>query len=276
MEQIQKIKSLQRNRKNSIWFATNFFINYAVTIACLDEALKCVPRHYHQELFRGHVIRSVSCLETFFRDLIIFILDSDPTTLKLVLKDIKQKHTLAEVQQILQEGISTSEIAVHNLNLQNIQGIQKVFSLFFPDNDYLGFLNKYRPSIIFSLHEKPSFYGDVKEFIYLTGNWQEQFKTLFDLRHEFTHDANCQTELTLEEIQRTQWLLFKVTQFTTFYVAEKIDRCMLPVTKEDQETPYFFTPESVWKNSFQIASEDSIHSIYLKNRPSIPYEVNPQ
>jgi hypothetical protein len=268
MDNLQKLKALKNNRKDSIWFFMNFLTNSGPVLLLFEESLQHISEEHHQELLRCQVIRIVSCLETFYRDLFIYILEKEHSVLELALKGIKTKHTLAEVQQILLDGISTAELAVHNYSLQSVANIQKIMSLFFSCNDYLGYLHKYRPNFTFTLREHPSVYGDIKELVTLSGNWRDRLNLLFELRHEFIHDANSKTEISIEDIRDFQWLLFKMVHYTTFAISEKIETTMLIVSADDQ-TPVLFTPEDVLSNTWRIVPKGEPGGTYLKNNPNL-------
>lgn len=87
------IRELKANR-GEVWsFLTNFLGNFGRSALLMHRVIATLhtDKLVCQEAMRSYIIAMTSCLETFYRDVYIYVLSQDEASLRRVLPDVREK-----------------------------------------------------------------------------------------------------------------------------------------------------------------------------------------
>jgi hypothetical protein len=110
-------------------FLMNFLGNFSQAAALMHSFLPASDENDSllREAKKNYLISMVSCVETFYHDLFVHILENDKKILESILNSIKEKPTLSEIYNLQKEGISFSEIAASKMTYQSIEEVESTF-----------------------------------------------------------------------------------------------------------------------------------------------------
>jgi hypothetical protein len=129
-------------------------------------------------------------METFYRDLCLFVISNDDQVLKIILGEVREKTTFADIHQFLSDGATFPDIASSSLGFQNIEQIEASMSKIFPPKGYIFSLSEFE---LACLVPAKGTRGSVR----LPENWNAKFADFFQRRHEYVHNSNCKFDLSL-------------------------------------------------------------------------------
>lgn len=209
------IKNQRASRGETQSFLLSFLVNFSNQARLIHALIPLLKdrRDLFQTALRSYIVGLAGCLETFYRDLFVCVLDKDPAMLKEVLGQIKEKATLEEMHELMADGISFAEIATSKAVFQNIEEINRYLSILFPQVGYLEALSTY--DFICSIPSRNQERASIK----LHTTWKSEFSRVFALRHEFAHDANSKVLLEPAEVQKLEACVLLVPQLTTAMVS---------------------------------------------------------
>ncbi|HRP32774.1 MAG TPA: hypothetical protein PKV73_12825 [Agriterribacter sp.] len=201
-----------------------------------------------------YICSLITCWETFFRDLFIFICNYD--------NSIKQRLTV-EVNSEIPLNLTIGEFYARKYNFQNLtqtrEGFDFIFqkktfelSEYFTDDVFNGLLFIKCAMIFKWMHE-----GNLKTKI------DEALHSAFKIRHRVTHDANYLIEfdtMLLSEIECVFQMIpqFFVSHFAIKYlqkrlVFNKIERFIRITDKPtEDEVPYVLNVKDFMANDWQV------------------------
>lgn len=169
-----------------------------------DENLKVLIGYYISSL--------ITCWETFFRDLFIFICNEDA--------DIKSRLNI-DVSDALALDLTIGEYTARKYNFQNLTNTREAFDYIFAKNttelsDY--FTNNVINGLIVS--------GYAKMFEWIAkGIFKKKVDELlalgFSLRHKITHDANYRIDISGILLSEIEHVFQVIPQFFVSHIAER-------------------------------------------------------
>lgn len=139
------------------------------------------------------VISDVTAFEVYFKDLfqasyLFYLCQKD--FLDKCEKIVEKKFEFQELITIIFGGYELADIVMEHQNFQNLNSINKVFSIIIKEN-FLDSLNG-RDFVISEKDKTPPFKLDE--------NWYVKLERYLKLRHDLIHDYNPKLKLTPEEI----------------------------------------------------------------------------
>jgi hypothetical protein len=190
-----------------------------------------------------YVCSLITCWETFFIDIFIFMCNNELQITELDNKDQKN---------ILDEDISLGEYYARNYNFQNLESIKKAFDFVFKENknditDYLlNNLDNYIVSKDYAILIK----WDSKNV--LNTKLLDILSEAFDIRHLVIHDANYKIEYNPKLLTEIEIALICIPQLFLHKNAIKYNQKRIVFNEtgiytyltdcpKDNEYPYIFT-----------------------------------
>lgn len=174
---IDDIKNNINNRKSRLGQPIKIFDENMLSI------LKCLPKIENIQdlelkllLQKSTIISSVTYFEVYFRDMLdaIFRMCKREAYISIIDKIHPQKYTVSEYIELDDNGIHPLELISFNLNFQNINNVNKVFSILL-NVDFINKVQDYKYRI-----NNIEFNTD-SEII-------KSVKTVLDYRHELVHN----------------------------------------------------------------------------------------
>lgn len=210
------IRDLQLTRGEKSVFLANFIINFARGARLMH---KILPQFKNQEpiiqeAIRNYIISIASCLETFYRDIYVYVLSLDETILERVLPDLKTKTTIADIHSLLKDGVNFSEIAASEASFQSVAEIDSFMSKLFTPKSYFEELDTYSLDCLIPARS-------IRAKMELHAQWRSEFAAIFNYRHSLVHNANKSCLVDFPEIQKLEALALTVPQMTTELIAKK-------------------------------------------------------
>ena len=210
----------------------------------VDKNLKIITGMY--------ICSLITCWETFFRDLYIFLCDSD--------EDINAR--LQEVQtQEIPLNLTLGEFNARKYNFQNLKQIKDALdnifqretvslSDYFTTEIFEGVLNK-NYSLIYNWIQN----GSIKEKI------DNTLEKGFEIRHKVTHDANFLIDFDSTLLSEIECVFQTVPQFLTSSIAEKYSQKRLVFNVKENYVRITNTPTENEKN-YVFNTEDFMAEDY--------------
>ena len=210
------LKDLKATRGEERAYLANFIVNFGRAAYLMHHTLAQFRerRALMQEATKNYVVSMASCLETFYRDFLVYVLSLDETTLERILPELKGKTTYGDIHSLLKEGLTFSDIAVAEARFQSLAEIDSFMSrMLFPKN-YLEELSSFSLDCIIPSRGK-------RGAMILWKDWRLEFASIFAHRHSLVHDANKPCTIDFPEIQKLEALALTVPQITAELVAQK-------------------------------------------------------
>lgn len=247
---IQNIKTLKDTRG----VPTNYFLNFLQNMAraailmhkvldtCRNE--ECVIK----EACRNYVIALASCMETFYRDLCLFVISNDDQVLKVILGEVREKATFADIHQILCDGATFPDIASSSLGFQNIEQIEASMSKIFPPKGYISSITEFELECLVLAKE-------ARATIRLPEDWRAKFADFFQRRHEYVHNSNFDFDLSLSEMAGLEALVLLTAQLTAHNIAQRYSgKGALMMAGH----PVLFLVEDFLRTDWELCADDEI------------------
>ncbi|MDB5595661.1 MAG: hypothetical protein JWM36_2622 [Hyphomicrobiales bacterium] len=169
-----------------------------------------------REAIRQYAIGLTSCLETYYRDLYVALLETDAQFLQRLFSGDKWGARLVRIRATEPGDISDAELAGELIKFQNLFGIDQALSEILQPKGYIEALSS--SEFMCMIPSKRSDIASIK----LWPDWQIQFSSIFDHRHEFVHDANKVCGVTPAQMAGIEATALLVPQLTTFLVAQEL------------------------------------------------------
>jgi hypothetical protein len=245
------IQELKANR-GEVWsFLMNFLGNFGRSALLMHKVIDTLhtDKVVCQEAMRGYIVAMTSCLETFYRDLYIYVLSQDEASLRRVLPDFRDKATLAEIHSLLADGLTFSEIVTGKATFQSLSEIETFMSKLFHPAGYLDTLQDYEHICLI-----PSRDPRVAHFK-LDDKWRSNLENIFTSRHALVHDANKSFHLSANEMAKIETTALMVPQLTAELVSQKFDG---NGTLRIRELPVLILVDDMLRDDWETAGDEGM------------------
>ena len=171
-----------------------------------------------QTAMRAYVIGIAACVETFFRDLYLFMLQGEPALVSKALAENGLRESASNLPKYLASGISAEEFAAGQVSFQSSATIDKNFTIFFPE-PFFDAVDKFELVCDVPSSRRP---GETR--LKMMPGWKTDIDRVFTLRHDFAHDANSTTKVTFEEMRSIETTALIFCQLTGWLVKHRSKR----------------------------------------------------
>lgn len=181
--------------------------------------------------YRQYCVFLISSLETFFRDLFIYVHSIDDELMSKLLKKFKSIDNYLSLEEL-----SLIEVLSKSFNFQNINDLGVAF-------DQLWSV-RFLDAICNSSINPCGFNGKVFQTLCISAmfpDWKSIFSEIFDIRHKVVHDANFRPDDINKLVQKAEALFLLIPQLTIFLVVEKYKLPSIFLKTEDSTLPYIFS-----------------------------------
>lgn len=267
---INEAKELSYSRGNVKDFLNNFLLNvcsrarYVRFILNSYKDKNLDEKEVLETATSLYICSLITCWETFFRDLIVFICNNDPSVKEELINLINGDDKLKS--KILQSNLEIEEYLSKIYNLQNLDSLCRALSFILKiDSEHIA------DFIEMSLkNEALSFHG-LNYFIYFISKLKkdenikyelrEFLDNCFDVRHKVTHDANYKFKIDANFISKLEDCFIAIPQLISVFVCRKYNNEYFVVNKqgylrltkslEEDELPYIFSISDLVSNDYQ-------------------------
>ncbi len=218
MRRTDRIRKLQASRGSSPAYLLNFLRNFAAPARLMHASIRAFrsDETLLRQSMRQYVIGIASCLETYYRDLYVALLQADQQLVRRPFERDRRASRLTKLRAAGPDDIPEAEWAAELAKFQNLLGIDQALSELLEPLGYVQALTSTDfPCVI------PSRRDDLA-CLRLWPEWQDQFSSVFDHRHEFVHDANKPCTLAPAEMARIESTALLVPQLTSVLMARQL------------------------------------------------------
>lgn len=226
---VNEIVELRDSREDIMNFMANFLENIGLRYDFIHTLLNeyKTKKEKKVQLIKtaaGLYLSSlVTCWETFFRDTMVFVIETDGQVRKKAVNFLNEKGI--DEKDILKEGISLGDFMCKQFNFQDLNDTCEAFNFLFDDNK--SCITEYISTTISSnlIFSSPNFIlywiqqkDDVAMMI------KDVLIKAFDVRHKVIHDANFMFEIDVEFMTEVEDCFILFPQFISIWLAEKYNQ----------------------------------------------------
>jgi hypothetical protein len=210
MRKADILKQRELHRGDPQGLVLGFVVNYSAPARLMHSFLPPAKgkEDILQAAMRAYSIGIAACVETFFRDLFVFLLKRRPSLLQRTLNESNRKEPASRLPRYQAESVSAEEFAAHQASFQSAEAINQNISIVF-EAPFFDILDKFE-----LLCDIPSSRTPGPAVAKLPAGWQLDLCRVFSLRHEFAHDANSKTVVPTEEMRRIETTALLTCQIT--------------------------------------------------------------
>ena len=204
---IDELNELKQSRGELYKFTTNFTLNLSLRMNSIQYILneykikKIVDDTFKVSV--GQYISSlITCWETIFRDIVVFLVETDKLVYSRVCDYIKKKGSSEE--EIVNKQITLGEYISKQYNFQNLKETNDVFNLLLNSSKETIFqqFDAKVESVIFT---SPNYLMYLmQEGNNIASELEEIISKAFTIRHKVIHDANYRYEFDSRNVAKIE------------------------------------------------------------------------
>ena len=212
MAQSPKAIALRLSRGSAEVYLNNFFGNVARAARLMHKSIEYFRKDelLFEEAIRAYVIALVGALETFYRDLFVFLYEDKPELVSKILNSLRPKYTGTKNHGML----TRAEIAATVLSFQRLDEINGALTAFLEPSNYFDAISSY--SVICCVPSR----SDKPLRMRLPEDWQDQVHLLLADRHRYVHDRNCRCDTAPKFMARIEFTIMALAQLTRLLLFE--------------------------------------------------------
>ena len=231
-----------RNSRNSIdGFTFNFLQNFYEHCILIHSIIKLkVEKVVFNVAYRQYLVFLVSCWETFFRDLFVYIYSEDQSSLKKLVDKLgvsQQTHEDLE--------ITMPELLSKRFNFQNIYDLEEAYN-FMWDGNFLKDICEMEKNI--GIDGKITNFS-LKSLFY---DWHELLCRAFAIRHNVVHDANYRIDPDIAFIQKVEAIFLLIPQIASINVSIRYGFKITMLSNGEYNFPYIFSVNDILSDDWEI------------------------
>lgn len=243
---IKEILELRESRQSIDDFNFNFLKNFSEYSQLMHFTLKKdnVSKEFKETAYRQYFVFLVSCWETYFRDIFVYVYSGDIQSIKKLIQEMKITESTPELGDITLE-----ELLSKSFNFQNIDSIKTAYSSLWGD-DFLEYICNIE---ITSL----GLNGKIMNGFVISSlfpEWQEILHISFNTRHKVIHDANYRPDFDNYLIQQAEALFLMIPQLATYFLAEHFNLETIAITDGKYQIPYLFSIHDILADDWQVVT----------------------
>jgi hypothetical protein len=156
---------------------------------------------------RQYVIALASHLETFFRDVFRYALENDRRVYDQILQ--RERIRVPSEQELVSQGITRHDFVAETLTLQSAGSIASALDPLFPPRGFRIAVEQTQLEYAVPARSARGRGFPMSAF----PDWWQDLSKIFELRHEFAHDANSTASMSASEMARLESLAVMLPQY---------------------------------------------------------------
>jgi len=244
---INELINLRKSRKSIDEFNFNFLLNFCENCRLMHEHLN--KNFFSEDLFkiayRQYFVFLVSCWETFFRDMFVYIHSSDEQSINDLIKKMK-----IDNDSIRLKNITLPELLSKSFNFQNKKDLESAYNNIWGSN-FLNYVCDTKIEFC-GLNGKFTKNFSVKS---LFPDWRKITDKTFDIRHKVVHDANYRPKIDTNLIQKSEALFLLIPQLVTYFAAIRFKLKQLILSNGEYAVPYVFSVKDILSDDWVVVEK---------------------
>ena len=225
-----ELLALKTSRGTIDDFCSNYLSNFSENAQVMHFALKGTQA-INSVAYSQYFVFLVSSLETFFRDIFIYIHSVDAELMDKLIEKFKITERLPN-----SEELTSIEVLSKSFNFQNLNDLESAF-----DQVWGG---RFLYTVINTSISPCGFNGKVFQHVCAKNHfpsWKNILSETFSIRHKVVHDANFRPESNMELARQAESLFLLLPQITTLVVAKKYKLKSVFLKSNGNDCPYIFS-----------------------------------
>lgn len=238
-----QLGELEDNRNEIEGFLNNFLLNYSSITSVMHSQISPESKKGDLKIFAFQYLSSIiSCWETFFRDVFVFITSIDSYLKNEIIKALK-------VDESKLENVDSGGYLASCFNFQNFDDITKAFQTVFnkdifeftANDEFASFMPKQNKECLFSL---------IKVF----PDYRIILEQGMEHRHRMIHDANFVKGATfnIDFIQKTETVFLLFPQILARLLSDKYNLPRFVISNGENNYNYLFLITDLISNDWEI------------------------
>lgn len=243
----KQLKELNSNRNEINEYLNNFLRNYSVYASTMHsritrnddlEQIKVASYQYLSSI--------ISCWETFYRDVFVFLLSIDENLKNETVRKLKLSDSAI---QTIQDEVDINNYLAKSYNFQNMEDIKDAFSPIF---DLDIFEKTAKDDFLTFSPQKNQEYYFLLEMIF--PDYMEMIENALEIRHKIIHDANYirQASFNVSYFQKTETLFLLLPQVLSKLLSDKYNLEVLFIRNDVGCYYYLFTIDDLISNDWIV------------------------
>ncbi len=189
------------------------------------------------------IISIISCWETFFRDIFVFIINTDNEVRDKLLESVD-----IAMSSKIQESGTVADYFSKLYNFQSINDIKEAFNLVLNEKDIFQTIG----GVIIPFTKNEEIYKFSLNHSF--PKWFDYVELMFQERHRIVHDANYRTEISLKELEKAENAFLYFPQIYAFWLNGRFNTGANIIATEIKEytIPSLMTRELMLDGSWYI------------------------
>ena len=241
----EELMLLRCTRKSIDDFSMSFLTNFSQNSRLMHAQIK-KNNNLFEVAYRQYYVFLISCWETFFRDLFVYIhTDNQERTDDLF---IRMQGNIEKIN--VGDDITLAEILSKSFNFQNLDDLEKAYNGLW-ESDFLNYICN--TSVGYC-----GFSGKISngfKLYDLFSDWQDIIEETFSIRHRIVHDANFRPKIDINLIQKSEAIFLLIPQIATHFIAQKFDFKRVMLSSEMQDVPYIFNMQDIFASDWHIVKQ---------------------
>lgn len=232
---IAELKALRESRGKLDDFGVSFLFNfyYHCSIAHTFDPEK--DSELSQMVLRQYHVFLVSCWETFFRDVFVYVNTTDEESMDNILGRLKPSSDTFQG-----DGADLAELLSKSFNFQNLEDLNEAYDGMWGSTflEYICNKDIGRCGVGGNAYNHFS----IKDAL---PYWLEIIERAFSIRHQVVHDANCRVAVDLDEMQKTEFLFLILPQVANILIADRFKDSLPEDSKDESWVPAIVTTAEI-------------------------------
>ena len=197
----------------------------------------------YKTAYRQYFVFLISCWETFFRDVFVYVHSVDEDRTAKLLSKMKSETSID-----INTDINLSELLSKSFNFQNLNDLEEAYNGMWGES----FLEYICTTVISpcGLSGKIAKNLSIEN---LFADWRNIIEVAFSIRHKVVHDANFRPEVNIELVQKVEALFLIVPQFATHMISEKFRLQRMVISDGQQVSAYIFTVNDILSDDWVLS-----------------------
>ena len=237
-----ELLSLRDSRKSIDEFNFTFLTNFSDNSRLMHTFVGEDKNELFDVAFRQYLVFLVSCWETFFRDLFVYVNTRDSDSIGKLIDEMKVNEDILDLSKI-----TLPELLSKSFNFQNINDLESAYNSLWGAN--------FLESVCETTTKTCGINGKVAHGFSvnsLFANWHSTITKVFNIRHKVVHDASYRPEIDIPFMQQAEALFLLIPQLATYFMAEKFSLKRVVLSNDEFSVPYVFNMNDVISDDWEI------------------------
>lgn len=239
---VDELLSLRDSRKSIDDFYFAFLTNFSDNSRLMHVFVAKDRNELFDVAFRQYLVFLVSCWETFFRDLFVYVNTKDSVSVEKLIDQMKVRESTLDLSKI-----TLPELLSKSFNFQNINDLESAYDSFWGSN--------FLESVCETKTEVCGLNGRVVSGFSISlsfEDWHSTILKVFNIRHKVVHDASYRPEIDVPFMQQAEVIFLLIPQLATHFVAERFGIKRVALSNGEFSVPYIFLVNDVISDDWEI------------------------